>query len=198
MTEQFRLSFDGLLDNLETHQLGRLLIAFQAMEEAIRVSFPRIIGLSDRFGITDSLTGGWTATRKATEAVRIIDRISTRFKLPPAEADWKFTSVFGEATLEDDTLAAAEALATVRDSWQSAKDHLEYRNQLFHGVLHEKEGTLTIRTGGAPIPFRAEGFAKKRDDILGVAVGVLMATASAVAATKWLCNAQAVEGQSET
>lgn len=195
---QFRLSMDELISELETHQLGRLLIAFQVMEEAVRLNFPRVVGLSDRFGVIDSLASGWTAGRKAEEALKVLDTIIRSFELPPAAAAWEFKTTFGADTTENDTLAAAEALATARDFWQRAKAHLDYRNQLFHGRLHEKEGTLIIQTKGSPIPFTAQGFAEKRNDVLGVVVGLYMATTSAMPAVKWLCHGQSIQAGTES
>lgn len=190
---QFRLGMDDVLSEVDTSQLGRFLIAIQFLEEMISSSFSQVIGMADPFGITDRFTREWTSGRRAKEAVRVIDVVRDRFQLPPAEASWKFTLIFGASEVAQDTLAAAEALITAREFWKSAKCHMDYRNQLFHGRLYEKEGTLSIRTKGSELPFDTQDLEARRNHVISVAAGLAMASSSVAAAVRWLSQVQRVK-----
>jgi len=191
-------TIEDLLEPSITHQLGRLLIACQLMEEAIRTSFPKVIGLSDTFGITDSLTRDWRAGQRAREAIRIINAITAHFRLPPAEPVWRLIWVFGVRTPKDDALAAREVVAAECAIWQRAKLLMEYRNQLFHGRLTVNEGEVTIQTKGSPVPFTAEEFEGRTNEVMEVVFLLTFITLTFVNAVRWLSDAKSVQSRSES
>lgn len=167
---RIRTPYDDLLN--EVPDIGRLLLAFQALERAVKDCLGIMAAPSDHLGLLKSFTVNLTATRRVQLGQKISKHIAKLYGVSAVEFNGRYTQMFGRRSPEETKQDVAQAFAGLDTALATAARLLDYRNKLFHGEMKIEGDCVRFFNRGTLIASTPEEIEAKGNEVLCAVLGL--------------------------